>query len=521
MTQLTVENTASGNGAHGNLPGQLQSPAAPDPVRQELAITYYLSAVKAFESGDSAVALSLLSTALRLNADFYEVHYFLGMIQGCLENFSAAITHLQRAVTINNDSAPAHLLLGKAYCTQGDCQAGIAALRRAHELDPGSIAIICVLSNALAAAGSPAEGEQLLNGFSEIGSKDHLWHFTMAMFTQTDRPDTALFHYQKALAVNPDYHEAGLNYAILLLSLGLFEQGWKAYEHRIPWLGLNRELNLFPRWQGEPLSGKSILVVTEQGFGDSIQFIRYAKLLKEQGATVHVLCSNNLPVRPLIAAAVGVDNTIVPIEPVPHIDWYIPLMSLPLMLGTKLETIPGEPGYFVPDKTKVKNWQERLKQYAGLKVGIVWSGGRGLKADSRRSIPFEVFSTLLGVKGVTFFSLQIGPDALSAEVLAALGGALIDLTALIHDFGDTAALIENIDLVISVDTAVAHVAGALGKPVWTLLYHPPDWRWMRGSDDTPWYPSMRLFRQDATMRWEPVLERIKQQLSLYAANSDL
>jgi hypothetical protein len=483
-----------------------------DIVLTELSIEFFLVAVKLFGNGNYVEAESLLKKSIAHNPELFAAQYLLGMTYGCQNDFALAVGCLCEAVHLNPISAPAHLLLGKAFNKQGLHQDAVFHLRKALELDPESTDTICTLANALARVGHHSEGVGLLESFAGIGGKEPLWHFTMATFNQVSDPQTALFHYNEALRLNPDYHEAGLNYAILLLSFGMYEIGWEAYEHRIPWLGLNVELDQIPRWHGEPLTGKVILVVTEQGFGDSIQFIRYAGLLKSRGATVHVLCTNNIPVRRLMDWAAGVDGTVVATEPTPHFDCYVPVMSLPWIFGTTLATVPSESGYIVPDADVVEVWRGRLEKYQGLRVGLVWSGNRALNANSSRSISFDEFSSLLKVEGVTFFTLQIGADALSSKDVTTYKGTLIDLTSFIQDFGDTAAFMANLDLVISVDTATAHLAGALGTPVWTLLYYPAEWRWMREAESTPWYPSMRLFRQDATMTWEPVLARVNSEL---------
>jgi tetratricopeptide (TPR) repeat protein len=478
-----------------------------------VAIEYYLAAVAAFQSGEQLSALSLLTKATTSNPMFYEAHYFLGMIHGCRESFAQAIHHLHAALTCTPHSSAAHLLLGKAYCHLNRHPEGIACLQRAVALSPDSTETACALALAYSSANETEQAIRLLESYCHQGDNIPLGHFTLALlFTQT-APDLALRHYRQALDLKPDYHEAGLNYAVLLLSLGNFELGWQAYEHRIPWLGLNCELTGLPRWHGEALAGRTILVVTEQGFGDSIQFIRYARLLKQEGATVYLLCTNNLPLRSLLATAPGVDGTIGPDEPVPHLDCYIPLMSLPLRFGTRLESIPADTGYVTADPDAVSCWHERLKEYKELKVGVVWAGGRALKSNANRSISLPEFSSLFDCEGVTFFSLQVGSDALTSDDAARYGANLVDLTGHLHNFGDTAALIANLDLVISVDTAVAHLAGAMGVPVWLLLYYPAEWRWLRDWEGSPWYPTMKIFRQHVMMHWAQPLAEVRHRLT--------
>ncbi len=478
----------------------------------ELALELSIAATQLFRNGDYRGAAALLKKAVTHKPDLFEAHHLLGMTYGCLDEFDHAIAHLHEAVRLSPSSASAHLLLGKAYDRLKLHQDAIPSLRTALELEPDSLSSGCALANALVSAGHAAEGMSILNHFAERSAADPLWHFTMGTLCQVESPHAALQHYREALRLKPDYHEVGFNYAILLLSLGMFEAGWREYEHRIPRLNLNPELALIPRWHGEPLTGKTILVVTEQGFGDTIQFIRYAGLLKAQGAMVYVLCPNNLPVRPLMGWAAGVDGTIASHEPVPYLDWYVPLMSLPGLFGTTLESIPSPPGYITPNADEVIRWRKRLDPYKGFKVGLVWAGNRTPGAIENRSVSFQEFSAVLDIEGITFFSLQIGPDALAGNEAGVNGTSLIDLTAHIHDFGDTAALIANLDLVVSVDTATAHLAGALGKPVWILIGHPPDWRWMRDRPDSPWYPSVRLFRQHQPGEWGPPIAELAEAL---------
>lgn len=489
-------------------------------IRQELAIEYYLAAVTAFNSGDQPSALSLLTKAIANAPHFYEAHYFLGMIHGCRDSFEQAIRQLLTAIECKPDSAAAHLLLGKAYCHLNQHSAGVPVLHTALALSPNSTEAACTLALACSALGKSEQALRILESDLRHGDNIPLCHFTLALLLTQTAPEQAQNHYQKALELKPDYHEAGVNYAALLLSQGDFERGWQAYEHRIPWLGLNCELTEFARWSGETLTDKTILVVTEQGFGDNIQFIRYARLLKQCGATVYLLCTNNQPLRSLLATAPSVDGTIGPDEPVPHLDYYIPLMSLPLRFGTRLESIPADTGYLSPEQHAAFQWRSKLSEFAGLKVGVVWAGGRGLKSNASRSIPLTEFSALFDIAGVTFFSLQVGTDALTTDDEALYGAKLVDLTGHLRNFGDTAAFIANLDLVISVDTAVAHLAGALGVPVWTLLYHPAEWRWLQNRDDSPWYPSMRLFRQQAHSSWQPVISAAAQLLTQLISTGD-
>ncbi len=326
--------------------------------------------------------------------------------------------------------------------------------------------------------------------------------------------------FRRALTLRPDYATACWNLGLLQLLLGEYGEGFKNFEARF------RKQNAIsarhadiPRWHGEEISGKRLLIHAEQGYGDTIQFFRYIPLLASQGVRVFVEVQDE-SLRKLAQTVPGQLGVITRGESPPVVDFQIPIMSLPLIFKTSVQSIPALAEYIIPDAADVARWLERLAPYNGLKVGLVWAGSRTLKADRLRSIPFQRFSSLLNGAGMTFFSLQIGPDALSHQETSAHDAPVIDLTSHIHDFADTAAFIANLDLVISVDTATAHLAGAVGKPVWILLYYPPDWRWLLTREDSPWYPTARLFRQRQPGEWDEPLAELAEMLRNRRAADD-
>ncbi len=292
---------------------------------------------------------------------------------------------------------------------------------------------------------------------------------------------------------------------------GAFMDGWQGYEWRwkksvpVP----RRELPL-PLWDGEPLGGKKIILVSEQGAGDAFQFVRYAALVAGRGGTVLVECQS-AALKPALERVPMVKEAFVAGETLPQADCYFPLMSLPLLFGTTLENIPTDVPYLIPEPARLESFQRRMGGDGGLKVGIVWAGRQNLVRNRKRTCGLEVFAPLAEIPGVTLYSLQIGPDADQAAPWIAQG-KLVDLTSHIRDFADTAALIANLDLVVTIDTSVAHLAGALARPVWTLLHYAPDWRWMLERSDSPWYPTMRLFRQKQPGDWQGVLVEVKKAL---------
>lgn len=309
-----------------------------------------------------------------------------------------------------------------------------------------------------------------------------------------------------------------------LLRLGRFADGWALSEWRY---APGRQapdatcLPVFPTpiamWQGEPLAGKTILLVAEQGHGDQIQFIRYTQLLKAQGATVWVSCRR--PLLSLFATIPWIDRLLLDTDALPasQIDYWSFPLSLPYRFATGLESMPGQSRYLASDPAKAEFWRRWLQNGSSeergrpLRVGLVWAGNPKHQNDKNRSLAFAELAPLLEVPGVTFVNLQMGERAADAASLIA-SGQMLDAAPHIRDFSDSAALVDQLDLLITVDSAPAHLAGALGKPVWNLLPRVPDWRWLLQRNDSPWYPSMRLFRQPALQDWRSVVADVAQAL---------
>jgi hypothetical protein len=272
-------------------------------------------------------------------------------------------------------------------------------------------------------------------------------------------------------------------------------------------------------WDGKPLNGKTILIHTEQGFGDTIQFIRYLPMVQAQGGRVIFECLRDLIC--LLKNGTGFDKIIEQKSSgklYEQFDVHVPLLSLPGLFGTTVGSIPSDIPYIDADPGLIDQWRIRLDDDHKCKIGIVWAGNLNHKNDHSRSCSLSDFATLAGIPELSIYSLQKGPA--SVEVNKWPGGEkIIKLDSEIHDFADTAAIIANLDLVISIDTVVAHLAGAMGKPVWTLLPFVPDWRWLLNRNDSPWYPSMRLFRQTRANDWAGVFKRLKQTLLQEVGNS--
>ena len=322
-----------------------------------------------------------------------------------------------------------------------------------------------------------------------------------------------------ALAANADYPEAAVNLGMILLMQFRLAEGWPWYEARWrvqPLLSL-AQLPAETRWTGaEPITGKTILLLGEQGFGDVLQFCRYAPMVASLGARVILAVPATLS--RLMGSLAGVDQVVSQDDVLPAFDLHCPLMSLPMAFATTEQTIPAQAPYLAVDPDAIVSWQAIIPPPGntdagtwGLRIGLVWAGAsrpqqpHAAAIDRRRSMQLAQMAPLGALPGNVFVSLQLGPPAAQIETAPF---PLIDVASRLTDFADTAALVATLDLIITVDTAVAHLAGALGKPVWLLSRHDACWRWGRDRDDTPWYPTMRLFRQTTPGDWAGVMQRV-------------
>lgn len=321
--------------------------------------------------------------------------------------------------------------------------------------------------------------------------------------------------FRQALALRPDFALAEFNLGTTQLLAGNYSEGWPGFEQyaRIAETPAQFEQ---PRWKGNSLSGRRLLIHADQGFGDTLQFARFLPMAKERSeARVILHCQPEL--RSLLAGCPGVDELVADGEGPPQFDEQIALTSLASLFGIELETIPNEVPYLQPQTSLRGDLQQLIDEApdAHFKVGFVWQGNPLQARDVLRSCPLEHFRALSNVPGIGFFSLQTGGDS-SLRSAAASQLNLIDLGSHVTDFADTAAVLERLDLLITVDTAIAHLAGALRRPVWTLLSHTPDWRWLLERADSPWYPTMRLFRQPSWGDWEGAMQMVKAELARLA-----
>jgi tetratricopeptide (TPR) repeat protein len=414
--------------------------------------------------------------ALELNPNYVEALTNLGATLTDLEQFNEAIVCHRRALELQPEFAEAQNNLGSAFQKQGKLDEAVVRFRRSLELKPNIAAAHVNLGNAYRELGKIAEA--------------------------SDR-------YRHALELQADYTDAHLVLSSLLLLTGDFEQGWPEYEWRWKTRDLRPRDFQQPVWNGRPLQGETILLHAEQGLGDTIQFIRYAPLVKSRGAIVVVECPP--PLRTLLSRCPGVDRLVAKGGALPDFDMHAPLMSLPAILKTTLDTIPATIPYVFPDPALVARWREKLSPMQGLRIGINWHGREGDIATRRRDIPLAQFALLAQVPGVRLINLQRGSG--QTELAAARDRLPIvdlgDVDAGPDAFVDTAAIMMNLDLVITSDTSIPHLAGALGVPVWLALRFAADWRWLLNRSDSPWYPTMRLFRQKAPGDWTGVFEEMQ------------
>jgi tetratricopeptide (TPR) repeat protein len=458
-------------------------------------------------------AIGVLQRAIALNPNLAEAHNNLGNALKEKKQIREAVSCFRQGIALHPKSAEAHNNLGAVLSELGETLAAIAEFREAIALRPNYAIALNNLGCALKDLG---QDEQAIAVFRQaIGHSSALaeGHSNLAgALGNLGRNEEAIAASREAIAQSPTLAAAHMSMGIALLSSGDFEQGWNEYEWRCRHEGFRvpERAHGQPVWDGSPLEGRSLLIYTEQGLGDSIQFVRYLPLLIQQGSKVVIECQAEVE---RLVRLTGWDCQIVKRgEPLPHFDLHCPLLSLPRAFGTTLSNLPSEVPYLKADAEDAKMWQHRLAERDRLKVGLVWAGSAGHKNDRNRSMGLSQLGALRHVPGVRFFSLQKGELGVQYETEGA-PLELINWTAELGDLADTAALISNLDLVIAVDTGVAHLAGALSKPVWVLLPAVADWRWLREGEDSPWYPTMRLFRQKSAGDWAGVVDRVAETLA--------
>ena len=475
------------------------------------------------DQGQVPEAIASYRRAIALRSDYPEAHNNLGTILGDQGQLEEAGSSFRRAIALRPDCPEAHYNLGNVVRDQGQLDEAIASYRQA----------IALRFNY------PVAHNNLGIALKDQGQLDEaIAAYRRALALRPDYPDahsnlgTALRHkgqldeaiaaYRQAVTLKSNYPETHSNLALALLLQGDFLQGWEEYEWR--WklkdaVSLQRDFRQ-SQWDGGPLAGSTLLLHAEQGFGDAIQFIRYLPLVAKAGGKIILECQPELqrlfqrmaPDLPVLARG----------QTLPAFEVHCPLLSLPRVFSADLGNIPHTVPYLHADTAEAAIWRERLSGLGSsirpsgpdLKVGLVWAGRPTNTNDRNRSLKLASLAPLAEVPGVRFISLQKDAAAVEARTPPA-GMELIDVAEDLRDFADTAALIANLDLVIAVDTAVVHLAGAMGTPVWTLLPFAPDWRWLLDRTDSPWYPTMRLFRQPSPGDWGSVIQGVASELAAF------
>jgi len=442
-------------------------------------------AVALHRSGDADAALPIYREVLSQQPDNPVAQHFLGVIHYQRGKLEEALPLLERAAALQHDEPEFHNNLGLALAAADREADAVAEYRVALSLKP-----------------------------------DHpvAWNNLGLVLQAQNEIATAIDAFRRALALEPDFTHARWNLALALLLDRQFDEGWREYEARLelPELGKNRHCYDGPRWDGAPLEGRTILLYPEQGLGDALQFARYASILASRGARCIFRCPDALA--PLLATVPGAAGVVRDAEPLPRYDVHSPLLSLPRLLDTKADAIPATVPYIAIDEDRRVEARAILaRSSAPWRAGLVWSGNPGHSNDRNRSIALAALLPLLDVPGIAWFSLQQGETA--AQIAQTRGAEALTPLPSDSTLSDTAALVAELDLVVSVDTSIAHLAGALARPVWILLPFAPDWRWQLGRNDSPWYPTARLFCQPRARDWSSVVSCVVAELRTWAGSA--
>ena len=477
-------------------------------------------------------AIALFERALRLKPDAIELHHNFGAALQNLGRLDEAIASYRKALALRPDAVEVLDNLGGALRSQGQLDAAQACFERALVFRPKHIESHIGLGVVLREQGRledavahyervltlapdhPETRNNLGGALVDLGRlEEAVTHYERALAVQPDRAQThsnlgialgrqgryaeALACYGRALALEPNYAQAHFNRALALLVTGEFEEGWKEYEWRFAVARYDRDLGR-PRWSGEPLAGQPILIHAEQGFGDALQFVRFVPAVAARGG--RVVLEVPQPLVRLVRTVAGAAQVVAAGDPLPAFDCHCPLLSLPRVLGTDQTSIPDTVPYLSVPAEASSAWAHRLAASSGLRVGVVWAGTTVGALDLRLLRP------LWEVADISWFSLQVGDHSGDASLLD--GVQIADLSPWLSDFAETAAAVCHLDLVITVDTAVAHLAGALGRPTWLVLPYASEWRWLLERRDSPWYPTARLFRQRKAGDWLGVMREV-------------
>ncbi|HUG70243.1 MAG TPA: DUF6165 family protein [Pirellulaceae bacterium] len=470
---------------------------------------------KRHQAGDFRNAEHIYRQVIAVSSADANAWCFLGMACHDQSRFDEAVEAYRKALDLQPNFPIVFSNLGNTLKQQGKLEEAEASCREALRLKPDYSTAFNNLGVALVAQGRLVEASESFERALALMPNDAVTHSNLsAALVRQGKYAEAEANSKQALSLNPNYAEAHKNQGIVWLLLGDFERGWPEYEWRWHCPGVKMPAYSAPLWQGEPLDGRTILLHHEQGLGDTLQFVRYAAVLKQQGAG-RVVVKTQKPLMKLLASGEGIDELVCDDASLPRFDTHVPMLSVPGILKTTFDTIPGQVPYIHPDPELAAKWKQRLAEYDGFKIGISWQGSPDFHADAQRSIPLRHFAKLAAVPGIRLFNFQKGfgteqLDALNGEFEVVRFGDELDGNA--GPFMDTAAIMRNLDLVIAPDTSIIHLAGALGVPAWIALSISPDWRWFLDREDSPWYPTVRLFRQQTLGDWDDVFTRMAEAL---------
>jgi len=484
------------------------------------AFALHMLGVIAHQRGDNRLAVDLISNAILNNSRIPQFYNNLGIALRALGKFEEAVQAYQKALMLKPDYADACYNMGNSLASLDRHAAALEQYEKALMFKPDDAYTYYNIGVAMQELGRHAEA---VGNFKRAIQLNHdtteVYRAMAASQKAQGRYADAINTLKQALCLKPDCAHTHTDLGMILLLAGNFTQGWREYRWRLKGTSWGRYFPDTMRWDGSDFAGKKLFVRCEQGLGDNIQFVRYLPMVKARGGTVIFGVYEQL--YSLLKDFPGADKTVnLSVENQPlEFDLYAPIMDLPGIFGTTLETIPAEVPYIFADPAKTEFWRSKLSG-PGFKVGIVWSGSFGRGGKHLRNCKLTDFAPLSVIDGVKLYALQKGR---AAEQIEQSAGRIpvVDLGKQFNDFSDTAAAIENLDLIISVDTSVLHLAGAMGKPTWALQCFAPDWRWLLEREDSPWYPTMRLFRQQKLEQWDDVFHRMAGQLRILVAKQNI
>jgi len=471
---------------------------------------HLVNAIELHQIGELSQAAELYRKTLDSDPDNADAWHLLGLIAFKKEDNYLALKLIKTAIDIQPNTADFHNNLGRVYNALGDDKAYFEYYR-SIKLNPNHVKALCNLASSLRVRGEfSAAIDYAMRATKADPTDPEAYNNLGNALKDMNTIEDAIVAYNRAIELVPDYALAHWNLSLALLSLGRYEEGFKEMMWRWRWDGFPNKLREFvqPGLQilsgsVDELRGKRILLYPEQGLGDTIQFIRYAALLREIGSHVIFECPRGL--LPLMEESSLVDEIIFPNEKLPEFDFHAPLLDLPYLFKTQADNIPRFVPYFTIPKEVADKWQKKISKIKGFKVGLNWQGNVQSPAERFRGLPPSDLKILASLENIAWFSLQKDPNqghlprlSDDFEIIDTGSEALVE----------TAGLIQTLDLIITSDTAMAHLAGSLGKPVWVLLHHAPDWRWQTTGSVNSWYPSARLFRQTKPGQWNSIIEEV-------------